>query len=167
MKAIRTEHELEIFRRRAEAASKQPELVRSQQSYTEVVLCRLGDENYCVDLAQVREIQFFAKSEICMIPNAPSFIVGMANFRGQALPILDIRSYLSVKGEHVGDHIPLLVVQRDTGDLGIVFDEIAGVQKVSLTDVDDQHTGNNLTWITKDRLGLLDLDYLLSEGNLV
>ena len=167
MRAVRSEHELEIFRKRAEAASKAPEIARSEQSYIEVVLCRLGEESYCVDLSQVREIQFLTKSEVCMIPNAPSYIVGMANFRGQALPILDIRSYLSVKVEHVGEQIGLLVVQRETGDLGIVFDEISGVQKVSLTDVDDQHAGNNLTWITKDRLGLLDLDYLLSEENLV
>ena len=166
MKFERSERELDIFRRRARALAEMPPVPGESSGFSEFVECRLGRERFGLPLNRVREIQILSLDDVCRVPNAPAYTLGMANFRGQALPIIDIRGFLSLESSSLEGELSLVVVQRQNSDIGIVFDEVVGVSPIAMSDVDDHQAGANLTGITRDRMGLLDLDHLLSEGNL-
>jgi purine-binding chemotaxis protein CheW len=51
---------------------------------------RLGDELFAVDVAHVREILDLV--EITAVPTAPSFMRGVVNVRGAAVPAVDLRT---------------------------------------------------------------------------
>ena len=167
MKSVeRTQREIEIFKRRAKGLAARPESTEDRETYVEVVECRLGGERYGVSLDAVREIQTISRAELCRIPNGPGYVLGLANYRGQALPLLQLASFLSVRSNIEYADLAVVIISRDGSDLGLCFDSIVGVVNVSMSDVDERQTGENLLWVSSDRLGLLNLDHLLSERNL-
>lgn len=162
----RTQREIEIFQRRAKSLAARPDAAEDRETYAEIVECRLGGERYGVDLKVVREIQTISRAELCRIPNGPSYVLGLANYRGQALPLLQLASFLSVRSNIEYADLSVVIITRDGSDLGLCFDRIVGVVEVPMSEVDERQTGENLLWISSDRIGLLNLEHLLSERNL-
>ena len=56
----------------------------------QLVTFHLGDDEFGADIMNVKEIVRI--SEITKVPNAPSYIEGVCNLRGNVLPIIDGRS---------------------------------------------------------------------------
>jgi purine-binding chemotaxis protein CheW len=50
---------------------------------------KLGDELFAIDVAHVREV--LDLSEITRVPTAPSYMRGVVNVRGSAVPVVDLR----------------------------------------------------------------------------
>ena len=162
----RTNREIEISNRRAKSLAFRPDTGENKSSQTEMVEARLGYERYGVRLDLVREIQNISRTEICRIPNAPAHVLGLANYRGQALPLLKLSSFLSAQSNLQYDELAVVIISREGSDIGLCFDTIVGVVTVDMADVDELQTGDNFHWITKDRVGLLNLEHLLSERTL-
>ncbi|PTX99100.1 chemotaxis protein CheW [Opitutus sp. ER46] len=51
---------------------------------------RLGDEMFAVGVAQVREVLELAP--ITKVPTAPAYMRGVVNVRGNAIPVVDLRT---------------------------------------------------------------------------
>ncbi len=58
-------------------------------SANQCITFRLGDELFAVNVFQVREV--LEVSQITKVPTAPSYMRGVVNVRGQAIPIVDLR----------------------------------------------------------------------------
>ncbi len=69
--------------------------VRGHQQ--QLVVFKLGGEDFGVDIMQVREI--IGKEAITPVPNAPPFIMGVMNLRGQITTIIDLRKKLGLAPE--------------------------------------------------------------------
>ena len=65
------------------------EHVESQPTSVQLVVFTLGQEEYGVMIQYVKEI--IRKPEITQLPNAPDFIMGVINLRGEIIPILSYR----------------------------------------------------------------------------
>ena len=50
---------------------------------------RMGDETFATQVSKVREI--LELSSITKVPNAPTYMRGIVNLRGQVLPVVDTR----------------------------------------------------------------------------
>lgn len=50
---------------------------------------KLGDELFAIDVAQVREV--LELSQITKVPEAPPYMRGVVNVRGQVTPVVDLR----------------------------------------------------------------------------
>lgn len=62
-----------------------------------LLLFRLGDVPYALEVGQVQEI--VEAPELFYIPRAPAFFSGAVNIRGAVLPVLDLAAYLGYPGE--------------------------------------------------------------------
>ena len=51
---------------------------------------QLGNELFAIDVAQVREILELA--QVTKVPTAPSYMRGVVNVRGRAIPVVDLRT---------------------------------------------------------------------------
>jgi purine-binding chemotaxis protein CheW len=58
-------------------------------SITSYITFKLGDELFAIDVARVREV--LDLSEITRVPTAPSYMRGVVNVRGSAVPVVDLR----------------------------------------------------------------------------
>lgn len=90
----------------------------------QLVCFELGQEEYGVEIHFVKEI--IRKPEITKLPNAPKFILGVMNLRGQILPIISLheRFHLPQPGK---DETKVVIVE--CGDLlvGMEVDEVSEV----------------------------------------
>lgn len=50
----------------------------------------IGEQHYCVDIMQVREIR--AWDGATTLPNAPAYVRGVINLRGHIVPVIDLRA---------------------------------------------------------------------------
>ena len=56
------------------------------------ILLRLGSSRYTVSMTVVAEV--IALPPVTRIPGSPTFLVGVANWRGRMLPVIDVRPLL-------------------------------------------------------------------------
>jgi len=97
----------------------------------QLVAFQLGNEGYCVDISNVREINRLV--EITHIPESPPFVEGVINLRGQIIPIIDLRRRFGLVDEHKKDQHETRIMVVDTmGTLvGFIVDAVREVLRIS------------------------------------
>lgn len=89
----------------------------------------LGDEHYAVDIMQVQEIRGWERTT--KIANAPDFIKGVINLRGDIVPIVDLRIKFNV-GEPVYNEFTIVIVlQIRHRVVGVVVDSVSDVVRLT------------------------------------
>jgi len=71
--------------------------------------CGVGDEVFAINVAQVREVL-----DLCpfsKVPNMPAFVRGMIDVRGQAVPVIDLRSRFGLPATVTTDHTRIMVLE--------------------------------------------------------
>jgi purine-binding chemotaxis protein CheW len=94
----------------------------------QLVTFQLGDENYGIDIMDVKEI--VGVQEIRSIPNAPSYVEGIFNLRGNIIPIINLhrRFHLRKIQMEEGDlENGFLIIDIQGMLIGIIIDKIARV----------------------------------------
>lgn len=93
----------------------------------------LGDEHYGLDIMKVKEIRGY--EAVTKIANAPPFIKGVLNLRGDIVPIVDLRIKFAV-GEATYDEFTI-VIMLHIGErfVGIVVDAVSDVINIGSDEV--------------------------------
>ncbi|MFN8578416.1 MAG: chemotaxis protein CheW [Candidatus Sericytochromatia bacterium] len=94
----------------------------------QVVVFKLGTDEYCVPVSQAREIQIY--STPTRIPNTPSFVEGIINLRGQIIPILDLKKRFGAGATDVNSATKIIIIDMDGELLGILVDSVSEVLKI-------------------------------------
>ncbi len=89
----------------------------------------LGTEHYGVPLLTVREV--ISKPETTIIPNAPTYFVGIMNLRGQVISVIDLRKKLAIKSKASNSEEAVIIVQVENVQLGLVVDSIDRVLEIT------------------------------------
>lgn len=142
----------------------------SQQEFLTFVL---GDENYALDIMTVKEIRGY--EDVTKIANAPDYIKGVLNLRGDIVPIIDLRIKFAV-GEATYDEFTIVIMLM-IGDrvVGIVVDEVSDVIKVDDDDIRpppefgvafDSAYLHGLTTINEQMIILVNIQKLISSDEL-
>ncbi|HEY1102019.1 MAG TPA: chemotaxis protein CheW [Burkholderiaceae bacterium] len=91
----------------------------------EYLTCRIGAEEYGIDIQKVQEIRSFEMPT--RIANAPHFVKGVINLRGVIVPIVDLRIKLGCDAADYTD-ITVVVVLNVCGHVvGAVVDSVSDV----------------------------------------
>jgi purine-binding chemotaxis protein CheW len=152
----------------------------SSQAIQQVLCFALAGEAYALPILKVREIQ--AQANITRIPKAPPYMPGVINLRGAIVPILNLRHRFSL-GEPPEDIRPVIVIVEVQGrTLGIQVDAVSDVIDLDASAIRPAPELGNQSALgrefiaglaqlpgaesTDSMLILLDLDRLLSEGEL-
>ncbi|PRR79387.1 Chemotaxis protein CheW [Clostridium liquoris] len=132
----------------------------------QVVIFRLGNEQFAVETAKVQSINDMMK--ITKVPNAPEHIKGLINLRGNIISLLDINLLLGVN--HNGneqDNIIILNIEDEM--VGITVDQVDEVLEVDESLLEKLEEDRKRAYIKgvinfKDRVvTLIDIDKLLSN----
>ena len=100
----------------------------------QLVVFKLGNEEYGVDITQVREI--IKMKEITRIPNAPEFVEGVINLRGQITSVTDLRKRLGIGAHENNEQTRIIIVELDKSTIGMIVDSVSEVLRLSREDVD-------------------------------
>ena len=80
----------------------------------------LAGEPFAIDVTQVREVAIF--EEWTGVPLAPPHLVGVANLRGEVMPIADARAVLGLSARRGGRKLWTLIVEAEGFEVALVID---------------------------------------------
>lgn len=84
---------------------------------------KLGDELFAINVAQVREV--LEVSQITRVPTAPEYMRGVVNVRGQAIPVVDLRTRFGLPKAEETVNTRIIVMELDLGGESTVLGGMA------------------------------------------
>lgn len=133
----------------------------------------LGQEEYGVDILKVQEIKGYTPAT--PIPNTPVYIKGVMNLRGTIIPVVDLRSKLSLKETDYNQFTVIIVVMVGSKVVGLIVDAVSDVLNIPKQDIQappdfgsqvDVHFINGMAKAGEKIVMLLDIDKVLNEEEL-
>ncbi|WP_202319878.1 chemotaxis protein CheW [Archaeoglobus neptunius] len=107
----------------------------SSSATLQVVIFSLGNERYGVETSQVKEI--IRVEEITSIPNAPDFIEGVINLRGQITTIINLRKRFGMKPKPIDNDTRIIVFEHNGSTIGMMVDTVTEVRYLSKEHIDE------------------------------
>ena len=99
---------------------------------------KVADANLVSEIRDTVEILIFP--ELTPIPGSQSWVLGMANIRGNLVPIIDLRGYLSGEKTIIKKNSRVLIARQQEGGVGLLIDEIVGQRHFNDEELsDDEH----------------------------
>ncbi|MCK4732301.1 MAG: chemotaxis protein CheW [Methanophagales archaeon] len=133
------------------------EVEGSGANQQQLVVFKLGGEDFGVDINQVREI--IRKGTATVVPNAPGYVKGVINLRGVITTIIDLRRKLGLTEKEAGDEQQerVIVVEVGKNTVGMAVDAVTEVTYLAESDIDEVPT------MVKENIGT---EYLRGVGKL-
>lgn len=139
-------------------------------SEKQFVVFKLNNEEYGINIMNVKEIGPYKES--VKIPNTPSFIEGIVNYRGSVIPIVNLRKRFNIGELEVGTNTRIIIINLNERQIGFIVDEAS--QTIRLSDGDIEPAPEIISSIDsryiigvgkKDErlIILIDLEKVLSE----
>lgn len=91
----------------------------------EILVFRLGQEEYGVDILKVQEIRGYDK--VTPLPSAPDFLKGVVNLRGTIVPVLDLRVKFGLPEPSYDAFTVVIILRIGPRVIGIVVDAVSDV----------------------------------------
>ncbi len=102
----------------------QDDSVQFEKSY-QMVGFRLGNEEYMVDINQIREI--IMTTEITYVPRVPHYFEGVINLRGNIVPVINLRKKLKMPPKEITATTRILIMEILDMNIGFIVDRITKV----------------------------------------
>lgn len=90
---------------------------------------RIGERYFASSIAEVNEI--LTLPPLTTVPGAKSWLMGVANVRGNLVPAIDLRDFTGGGRSATGDTTRLLLVRQHGGSVGLLVDEVLGQRSFS------------------------------------
>lgn len=87
---------------------------------------RVGDATMVAHLGEVSEILTYPT--LTRIPGAKAWVRGLANVRGNLLPVLDLHGFLLGQNSPMRRNTRVLIVQRENTSAGFLVNEVLGMR---------------------------------------
>ena len=110
-------------KRIAKAVTKRKQLHDEAQ----IVVFRLGGEDYGIEISQVREI--IRKREITPMPRQPTYVEGVINVRGTIIPVVNLKKRFGLPGDALANPHTIIVESGD-GLVGLLVEAVSEVIRV-------------------------------------
>lgn len=101
----------------------------------QLVVFAIGDEEFGVDIAQVREIVRIVA--ITYLPKAPAFIEGVVNLRGQVVAVIDLAKRLSIPSKPRGEITRIIIVEIEGLTVGMIVDSVSEVLRLAAEQIEN------------------------------
>ena len=107
------------------------------ESQFQMVTFHLGEELYGVNIMDVKEI--VRLQNVRVIPNAPYYVEGIINLRGEIIPIIDLHKRFNIQSVNKSSDIEIeggfIILNIDGSKIGIIIDKVERVVTVHAEDV--------------------------------
>ena len=95
----------------------------------------VGDEEYAVEVLMVQEIIRYVNPT--KIPNSPSVIKGIINFRGKIIPIIDLPVKFGLTDRKYDSFTIIIVLEVKGKIMGIIVDSVSDVLSFAPDEIQD------------------------------
>lgn len=107
------------------------------ESQFQLVTFHLGEELYGVNIMDVKEI--VKLQNVRFIPNAPYYVEGIINLRGEIIPIIDLHKRFKINSVSNSEDDSIdggfIILNIEGSQIGIIIDKVERVVTVKAEDV--------------------------------
>lgn len=89
------------------------------------VVFKLDKEEYGLDIMKVNGIEKY--QEIVKVPNAPTYVEGIINLRGEVLPIYSLRKKFNLVDKEPNDETKIIVTYTNDMKVGFIVDSVVEI----------------------------------------
>lgn len=160
-----------ILDERATFLAQAPLATKKRQNQLDILELVISNEHFAFEARFVREA--CKMGTVTPLPNSPDFVVGLMNFRGQILPLLDLRKFLELSAREISNEMMVVVIQLDQAQAGIVVDQIVGINSIAEASLQSPKQLVNSTLapllrgVRQDMLAVLDVNALFNDPRLI
>ena len=131
----------------------------------------VGEALCGMDILKVQEINKLI--EMTRVPQAPEYVLGILNLRGEIVTIIDLGKKLGLKSTELSNKTRNIIVNSNEEHIGLMVEQISDVFQAEREKIEAPPAniggvqGKYFTgvFITEDRLiGILDVEKVLEEG---
>ncbi|MDF2500502.1 MAG: cheW2 [Anaerosporomusa subterranea] len=97
-------------------------------SEEQLVVFRLGNEEYGIAISQVREIIQYRNAT--KLPNTPEFMEGIISLRGKVIPVIELAKRFGLSAD-TGKDKRAIIIEVAGQDIGIIVTEVTEVLRLS------------------------------------
>jgi purine-binding chemotaxis protein CheW len=150
------------WNRRAIRLARKP-VAASSGDQRQVLVLRLGEERYGIELADVSEV---LPALLCTpVPGAPPALAGVINFHGEIRPVMNLKFLFGIPPP-AGPRMPtpVILLRQQGREIGLQVDRVEQVRQVASGDINvELPTTRYLKGVTPDTLMLLSTEALFTE----
>ena len=100
----------------------------------QIVVFKLGGEDYGIEINQVREI--IRKREITPVPRQPPYVEGVINVRGTIIPVVNLKKRFGLPSDP-STQPHTIIVESGDGLVGILVDSVSEVIRLPREKIHD------------------------------
>jgi chemotaxis signal transduction protein len=136
------------------------------ESKTQFTTFQIDKEIFAIEIYKIQEIIRYP--EITKVPVSIPYLKGLANLRGNILPIIDTRIRLGLPDLEVTEKTRVLVLNLDESLIGLIVDEVKGVLNIENVNIEvpseilsseiDVHYIRNVIYSTQKEEIILELN---------
>lgn len=146
--------------------------LKKQEKQIQLVIFHIRDEEFGIPIDEIQEI--IKMGNITPIPDAPKFIKGIVNVRGDIVTTIDMKIKFSIPGKQDGNGRHIVIIKQNNNLYGLLVDEVTEVLRIDEKEIkpppnlvqDIKHDYVKGVVVYDHRLLiLLNLEKVLSEGD--
>ena len=142
-KNINQEESFEILMKRTKELSVPVSEVKTEQE----ILCCLNfsiqNTGYAISAEYIQSI--ISSFKITSIPDIPDFILGITDYRGRILVIIDLHVFFNYSSTNISSDSNIILVSHDNSECGILVDKVFDVHSIPVKSI-----GKNISTIEKN-----------------
>lgn len=132
-----------------------------------------GSEKYAVEVLYANEV--YSVKNVTILPCTPAFIIGIMNFRGKIISVMDIRNFLGFTMKRIDADIvkKVIVIKVNEIEVGIAVDGILGCKEIYVSEIQKNiltitdFNAEYFKGITKGRSILLDIKNVMMDEKMI
>lgn len=134
------------------------------------VIFKLAGDEFGVDIMHVKEIS--EHREASKVPNTPSFIEGIINYRGVVTPVINLSKKFNQNETKITNSTRIIIVYLNNKQTGFIVDDASQVLTINTKDIDDapdlitsveQKFISGIAKVDDRMIIILDLEKVLNE----
>lgn len=157
-----------ILKSRAARLAHSPELEQNDMDSIDVLVFKLNSDTYAIDIKYLKEA--IITKTVTSLPDTPSFVLGIANVRGEVQSVVDIKKFFGMPGsDETSVEKKVIIVSAGTVEVGLSADDIIGVRPFNMNSMNSALSGlpegarEYLIGVSPERVELLNVERLLSD----
>jgi purine-binding chemotaxis protein CheW len=89
------------------------------------MIFNLGPEEFAIEVLKVQEIIRFVKP--VKVPKAPESVEGVINFRGDIIPVLNLRQIFCLESLKHDEYTVIIIVKSNEKTFGMIVDSVSDI----------------------------------------